>query len=204
MSKLLVYGVPGTRAFRTLWMAEELGLDYELVRMAFDETGVGSSMYRRINPNLRVPAIKDGDFTLWESLAINLYLAKKHRKLYPATLEDEARAWQWSFWAMSELEAPLLEWALNDHVRAPDKRDPAIAAAALDKLKRPFGVLDPVLSGGKYMLGDAFGVVDVNLASLMYRALKMDLTAFPNIGRWLKACYARPAAIEVRQLREAA
>src|SRR5438067_12198896 len=91
MSDLKIYGIAASRAFRTLWMALELGLDYEQVQVGFGEDGVKSAAFLAINPNGRVPAIKDGDFVLWESMAINLYLAKKHgHGLYPGDLQGEA------------------------------------------------------------------------------------------------------------------
>ena len=62
--------------------------------------------YLALNPNGRLPAIDDDGFVLWESLAITLYLAKKYSlgRLYPATLEGEAKTWQWSLWAVQEAD----------------------------------------------------------------------------------------------------
>src|SRR5437660_445244 len=106
---LKIYGVPRSRAFRTLWMAKELGLEYEHVPIDFAGGGTRTPEYLKVNPNGHVPAIDDDGFVLWESMAINLYLAKKHSagSLYPIRFEDEARAWQWSFWGMTEDERPV-------------------------------------------------------------------------------------------------
>jgi glutathione S-transferase len=114
---LKIYGVARSRAFRTLWMAGELALSYELVRVEFADGGTRRPEYLVINPNGHIPAIDDDGFKLWESIAINLYLAKKYAGgaggLYPQRLEDEARAWQWSFWGMTEVERPALTVLLN-------------------------------------------------------------------------------------------
>ena len=74
---LKIYGVALSRAGRTLWLAEELGLPYEHVKTTFTG-GTRTPEYLKINPNGRIPAIDEDGFTLWESMAINLYLAKKH------------------------------------------------------------------------------------------------------------------------------
>ena len=100
MSKLRIYGAARTRAFRALWMAEELGLDYEHVPLEIGAAGARKQDYLALNPNGRLPAIEEDGFVLWESLAITLYLAKKHGRFYPAGLEGEAKAWQWSLWAV--------------------------------------------------------------------------------------------------------
>ena len=91
MPDLRIYGVARTRAFRALWIAQELGLDYVHIPMEIGLAGARKAEYLAINPNGRLPAIDDGGFVLWESLAITLYLAKKHSlgRLYPGTLEGE-------------------------------------------------------------------------------------------------------------------
>ena len=123
---LKIYGVARSRAFRTLWMAGELGLPYEHVKVNFADGGTRRPEYLAINPNGHIPAIDDDGFRLWESMAINLYLAKKYGSgaggLYPQSLEDEARVWQWSFWGMTEVERPALTVLFN-RVGPEDKRD---------------------------------------------------------------------------------
>ena len=105
---LKIYGVARSGAFRTLWMAGELGIPYEHIKINFADGGTRRPEYLAINPKGHIPAIDDDGLRLWESMAINLYLAKKWQispkngsgssDLYPQRLADEARAWQWSFW----------------------------------------------------------------------------------------------------------
>ena len=112
---LKIYGVARSRAFRTLWMAKELGLDYEHVKIDFATGETRTAAHLALNPNGHIPVIDDDGFILWESMAINLYLAKRYGagKLYPTRLEDEARAWQWSLWGMTEVERPVLNAMMN-------------------------------------------------------------------------------------------
>src|SRR3982074_187523 len=93
MSRVRIYGIAQTRAGRALWIAKELGLDHEHVPLEIGQEGARKADYLAINPNGRLPAIEDDGFVLWESLAITLYLAKKHStgRLYPADSRDEAK-----------------------------------------------------------------------------------------------------------------
>ena len=72
-----LYGVPLSRAFRSLWALEEIGVEYENVPVNFVDDAK-KPQYLAINPNGRIPALVDGDLTLFESMAINLYLARKY------------------------------------------------------------------------------------------------------------------------------
>ena len=199
---LKIYGVARSRAFRTLWMAGELGLSYEHIKTDF-EGGTRQAEFLKINPNGHVPAIDDGGFILWESMAINLYLAKKYASgtLYPTRLEGEALAWQWSFWGMTEVERPSLTALLN-RIGPEDKRDTAAADAAERALAAPLNVLDGIVGHGRYLIGEAFTVADLNVASILAwaRQARVDLAAFPNAAAWLRACHDRPAAQAARQL----
>ena len=121
MSSLRIYGIARTRAFRALWVAMELGLDYEHLPIEIGNEGARAPEFLAINPNGRLPFIDDDGFVLFESLAITLYLAKKYSpgKLYPAALEDEARAWQWTSWALTEVDRGVNIWSLHA-VRLPE------------------------------------------------------------------------------------
>src|SRR5712691_2824806 len=206
VSRLRIYGVARTRAFRVLWLAKELGLDYEHLPIEIGPAGAKKADYLAINPNGRLPAIDDNGFTLWESLAITLYLAKKHStgRLYPATLEGEAKAWQWSLWSVQEADRGVNIWSLHAVRLPPQERDPQRLAEALAVLSAPFKVLDGALAGRSYLLGEDFTVADLNVAAVISRAIDMDLSATPQLAAWLARCLERPAARAARALRAAA
>jgi glutathione S-transferase len=201
---LKIYGVPRSRAFRALWLAKELGLDYENITVDFASGETRAPAYLAINPNGHVPAIDDDGFILWESMPINLYLAKKYGlgTLYPTSLEDEARAWQWSFWGITELESHVLTAMFNRAIYPENKRDAAAADTAELELQHPFGVLDAAVTKTPYLLGDAFTVADLNVASILSwaRPARIDFTSFPKAADWLGRCALRPAAKAAREL----
>src|SRR6185503_1477104 len=145
-SMIKVYGIPRSRAARVLWMLEELQVPYELVPVSF----IGDCRkpeYLKINPNGHIPALQDGDLTLFESLAINLYLARKYDKgLWPKTVEGEAKAYQWSIWAMTELEEPLLAVLMNRAFLPENQRDAKKAADGAERFKTPLNVLEGQLT----------------------------------------------------------
>jgi len=202
---LKIYGVIQSRAFRTVWCAEELSIPYERIEIGFDGVTNRTPAFLAINPNGRIPAIVDNGFALWESLAINLYLAKKHAagSLYPTTLEDEARQWQWSLWTANEIEPPIGQWAYHTLILPEKERDPEKAKSALEELEQPFAVLDGVLGRSSYLTHPTtFRVADLNLAATLSRTLSMDWTRRPNLGRWLKQCCDRPAARKALALRK--
>lgn len=196
MSGLRIYGIARTRAFRALWMANELGIAYEHIPVEIGSAGARQPEYLAVNPNGRLPAIEDDGFVLFESLAITLYLAKKHSngRLYPATLQGEAKAWQWSLWAVTEVDRGVNIWSLHAIRLPPQERDAAKRAEALSVLAEPFKVLDGALAGRRYLIGDDFTVADLNVAAVISRAVDMDLAAVPHLKAWLMRCLERPAA----------
>jgi glutathione S-transferase len=195
-SGLRIYGIARTRAFRALWVATELGLDYEHLPIEIGEAGARAPEFLAINPSGRLPVIVDDGFVLFESLAITLYLAKKYSpgKLYPATLHGEAKAWQWSFWAISEVDRGVNIWSLHAVRLPPAERDAQKREEALKVLQAPFRVLDAALAPQPYLLGNDFTVADLNVAAVVSRAIDMDLSAVPNLKAWLARCLERPAA----------
>jgi glutathione S-transferase len=201
---LKIYGIPRSRAFRTMWMAKELGLEYENVAIGTNDGSSRTQEFLAINPNGHIPAIDDDGFILWESMAINLYLAKKHGQggLYPAQLQDEARAWQWSFWGMTEVERPVLTAMFHRALLPEDKRDAALADQCESELGRPLMVLDQAVAAQPYLLGEHFTVADLNVASILAwaRPARIDFSQMPKAADWLKRCAERPAARAARDL----
>jgi glutathione S-transferase len=197
-----ISGVPRSRTMRPLWMLEELGVPYENVKVSFvDETRKPD--FLRLNPNGHIPVLQDGDLVLWESMAINLYLARKYDKgLWPKTVEGEGRAYQWSLWSMTELEEPVLTALLHRMLLPAEQRDPKAADAAAERFKKPLGVLDGALAGRPYLLGEGFSVADLNVASVISWAPLggLDLGSAPNVQSWVGRCTGRPAFARVQQM----
>jgi glutathione S-transferase len=206
MSRLRIYGLARTRAFRVLWIAKELGLDYQHIPIEIGEAGARTAEYLAVNPNGRLPAIDDSGFVLWESLAITLYLARKHSTggLYPATLEGEAKTWQWSLWALTEVDRGVNIWSLHAIRLPPEDRDPHKLAEALKVIAGPFKVLDAALAQHRHLIGEDFTVADLNVAAVISRAIDMDLSTTPHLRDWLERCLERPAALAARRLRQQA
>jgi glutathione S-transferase len=190
-----LYGVPGSRAMRSLWMLEEVGVPYENVKTHF-VGGTRTPEYLKINPNGKIPALQDGELILWESLAINLYLGRKYDKgLWPKTIEGEGHAFKWSIWAMTEAEGPVLQALLHRTFLPEDQRDPKKAEEGAQNFQAPLKVLDDALAGRQCLLGDTFTVADLNVASVVGWApmAGIDLSSVPNAAAWLGRCTARPA-----------
>jgi glutathione S-transferase len=196
ISALRIYGVARTRAFRALWVAEELGVPYQHVPIEIGDAGARAPEFATLNPNGRLPFIDDDGFGLFESLAITLYLAKKHSTgtLYPGAIEDETKVWQWSFWAIAEVDRGVNIWSLHAVRLPPAERNAALRDEALKVIAAPFKVLDAAVSQQPYLVGGDFTVADLNVAAVISRAVDMDLTAWPNLAAWLMRCLDRPAA----------
>lgn len=192
---LRVYGVEGSRTFRVHWCARELGLEFASIPVHFLDGGTRQPGYLAINPNGRIPAIDDDGFILWESLAINLYLVKRHGgPLAPLDLREDALMTQWSFWAATEVERDLLVAMANRVVFRDADRDAAEEATAIANLMRPLQVLDRVLATRSWLVGTRFTIADLNVAAVasLARLAELSLDAFPRLADWLGRCLARP------------
>ena len=188
-----LYGSSMSRAGRSLWALEEAGVKFEQVTVA--ETR--KPEYLKINPNGHVPALDDNGTIIWESMAINLYVAEKYAKppLWPSTVEGHGACYQWSLWCMTEVETPMIEIFQHRLMLPADQRDEKIVLARIETLKTPFKVLDDHLQKSEYLLGQDFTIADLNVASVMsiVRYLQLDLSPTPTAQKWLQKCVERPA-----------
>ena len=199
---LRIHGSARSRALRTLWMVSELGLDYEHDDLLPRSPGTRTPAFLALNANARVPVIEDDGFVLAESMAINLYLAKKHGKLYPSGTHNEALAWQWSLWETDRLDRQIVAYANHTAVLPEAQRDPALAKSMWDEIVPALDVLEGALKKTPWLAGDGFTVADLNVASALYRGLSLDLGRWPTVSAWLQRCWDRPAAKHARAMRE--
>lgn len=203
---LKIYGIPRSRAIRNVWACEEGGVAYELVKTTWNDGGTKTPDYLKINPNATVPALDDDGFTMFESLAMNLYIAKNKAKgLYPSDAKGEAKLFQWTLWAATEFEPHNGAYATHTIFLPPEKREPQAAAAAWEKLSKPLGVLDKHLASQPYLLGKEFSLADINVAAIVLGIYlnKADFSAWKNTSAWLARCFERPAAKKVIAMRMA-
>lgn len=199
---LVIYGTAASRAFRVLWAAEEIGIAYDRKPWHFKGPEIHGPEFLAINPNAAIPAITDDGVALFESLAINLYLARKHAKLWASTIADEGRIYQWTLYAASEVEPAMTQWSGHTSYLPEAERKPDLAVAAASRLEKRFAVLEGALSRSDALVGNAFGIADLNLASVLFRAPAFGLDRWPALKAWHARCYARPKARAMVALRE--
>jgi glutathione S-transferase len=203
---LKIYGTPASRTFRTLWMANELGIKYENIPTDFRKGQTRAPDYMaKVNPNGHIPAIDDDGCIMWESLAINLYLAKKHGgPIAPKTPQEDGLATQWSIWALTEAEPPIVTMLMNRLMLPEAQRDAGAANKASDSLKAPMAVLNKALDGKQWLIGDRFTVADLNVSGVTStaRRVQFDLKPYANVDAWITRCLSRPAAQEADKLRQ--
>ena len=196
-----LYGITASRASRNLWLLEELGTPYERVLTDFKNKGTHTLEFLAINPNGHIPVLVDGAQVVWESLAINLYLAKKYGgPLSAQSLAEEGELLKWSFWAVTEIERDCLTVLMHTLVMPEAQRKPELAKQAEGALRKPFAVMEQHLATHAYLLGDRFTVVDINLAAIVSwaRPARELMADHPYIARWLAACIGRDAYKKVQ------
>ena len=196
-----LYGNLRSRAMRCLWMLEEVGEPYQLIEKSTRADDLQSAEYRRLNPNARIPTLVDGEVVLWESMAINLYLAQKYEgPMHCAGPEMLGLSAQWSFWAVLEIEALLLDLLQHRAVLPEFARDASYAERDELLLRKPLGILNDALAGREYLVGNSFTVADLNVASILAwgKIARLDMSTHPEATRWLDGCLARSAYGRVR------
>jgi glutathione S-transferase len=175
---LKLYGGARSRASIVQWYLEEIQVPYEFVKLDMQAGEHLKPEYLAINPVGKVPAIVDGDFQLWESGAILLYLAEKYGKT-PPSLEERAVFSQWVLFANATLGPGIF-------VEASRERE-------MPRLLTP---LNEIFSKQAFLLGDEFTVADVAVGSILSYIpvmLKLDLSSYPSVLNYMKQLSERPA-----------
>jgi glutathione S-transferase len=184
-------------------MLEEMGEPYQLIEKSTRPEELRTAEYLRLNPNARIPTLVDSDVVLWESMAINLYLAQKYAgPMHCVSPKVLGLAAQWSFWAMLEMEGLLLDFLQHRATLPEFARDASYAERDELLLRKPLKILDNTLSERDQLVGGEFTVADLNVASILVwgKMGRLDLSASSHVKLWLDSCLARPAYTRVREL----
>ena len=184
-----LYHLPGSRSTRVLWMLEEIGAPYELTVMTREERKTAEHIGRQ--PLGRVPVIElDDGHLLFESAAICIQLADLHPEaglIPPLGSADRGLVYQWSFFAMTELEPPIFQW-----MRA--RREDTDQAESAERYHAAAAVLEAVLADRDWLLGP-FSVADVICASVAGITHRAELTDKPErVRAYIERARSRPAS----------
>ena len=192
-----VYFAPNTRAVRTVWLLEELGLDYVLEHFTLGDKAMRAPDYLAVNPNGRVPVLDDGDVRLSESTAIAQYLIARYGdgRLAPAVDAPEFPVYlQWLHYAEGMLMGPIGNYVVETILLPPERRSEEHAKRALKLITRLLGAVDAHMESRAYLAGE-FTAADTitGHACLVSERMGVDVSALSNVTSYMDRLLARPA-----------
>jgi GST-like protein len=175
---------------------EELGLAYTVHALSFSKQEQKAEWYLKINPNGRIPAIvdrADGDFAIFESGAILIYLAEKAGRLMPKDVKGRSQVIQWLMFQMAGI-GPMMGQANVFFRYAPEKIPYAIDRYQRE-VRRLFEVLERQLTTHEYVAGSEYSIADIAHWSWIhgYEWSGANIDGLPQLARWMKAVGDRPA-----------
>ena len=190
---------PSPRAFKVMAVANHLGLDSTLRFIDLRKGDQKTSQYAALNPNMRMPALKDGDYVLWESNAIGQYLATKKPESGLMPRDDLARidVTRWQFWDMAHWDPACAVFAF-EYVAKPllggGEPDMVAIAKGTEAFHRVAKVLDGQLAGKSYVTGGSLTLADFSLGAAMNLAesAHYPIEPYGEIKRWFKTLSALP------------
>jgi len=180
-----------------MWAVGELGLPHRRHDVGGSFGGNDRPDYRAMNPNGRVPTIRDDGFVLWESNAIVRYLCRRYGggSLLPRDESQYALADQWMDWCKTSAYPPFIELFMGLVRTEPDKRDAGRIADSAERLCQALGILDAQLAGRPYIVGDRLTMADIPFGPMAYRYFNLEVArpALPNLSEWYERVCERPA-----------
>ncbi|MDW5443155.1 glutathione S-transferase family protein [Polaromonas sp. SM01] len=203
---LKIYGIAASRASRPLWVAQELGLDYEHVAQPYQDGATRTPAFLALNPNGHIPVVDDGGVLVWESMACALYLAERFKgdektSLAAQNHAEQADILRWSFWTVTECEKDALTFLMHRVAMPEARRKPELAVQAEQRLAPALRVLEQHLQTRSYIAGERFSVADICVASVLAWVQRAEAMAqCPRLADWLQRCLARPAQMQVRAM----
>jgi len=200
--KMKLFYYPGNASLTPHMLLEEIGLPFELVLVDRANSAHKAPEYLKLNPNGQIPVLVNGDFVLYETAAICLYLADMNprAKLAPAMqTRERAQFYQWLMWCTNTLQAMLMHYFYGE--RLVDEGNEAAVAQVRFHAEERVGTMLDILDGqlvshdGEWLLGSSFSAVDPYALMLCRwtRGFKHPARSRPHLGPYLQRVLARPA-----------
>jgi glutathione S-transferase len=194
---LTVHHAPNSRSVRAIWLMEELGLDYDIKFYNLKDLGRNEPGYRKVHPMGRVPAVQDGDVTIFESGAIVEYVLARHGggKMRPAADDAEfANYLTWLHYAEGMLMPPVNTIMVETFFLPPERRNEVNVKRATKLLGNMLSAVDAHMAGREYLAGDFSGAdIMTGHACTVARRLGADVSDKPNVAAYIDRINARPA-----------
>ncbi len=192
-----IHFAPNTRAVRIVWLFEELGLPYELERYKLGDPAMRSAGYRKVHPMGRVPALQDGDVTIFESGAIVEYVLARYGngRLMPKVSSPDFPAYlQWLHYAEGMIMPPVNTIVVETILLPPERRNQGNVDRATKLLGQMLSAVDQHLAGRDYLAGEFSGAdIMTGHACTVAARLKADISDKPNVAAYIARINARPA-----------
>src|SRR5882724_3255405 len=179
---------------KVLFLLEELGLKYAREDYGRQFNNTSTDAYRKMNPNMKVPTLVDGDTVTWESNTILRYLSALHGPQFTgATPAEKTQVERWMDWMLAALNAPYL--AMFKDAKKPAAERAADFAAQSADLVAQLKILDGHIAAKSFFAFDRLTLADIALAPVVTRCLAFPIERpqMAELERWMKAIEARPA-----------
>jgi glutathione S-transferase len=192
-----IFHAPNSRSVRIVWLFEELGLPYELVKFKLGDAAMRTPEYKRVHPMGRVPALEDGGVTIHESGAIVEYVLAKYGsgRMVPAVSSPEFPAYlQWLHYAEGMLMPQVNTIVVETMFLPPEKRNAENLARAKKLLTRMLEPVEAALAGREFLAGEFSGAdIMTGHACTVSMRLGADASDKPNVAAYVERLNARPA-----------
>ena len=200
---MIIYGAYGgpeiikglVRDIRPVWALEEIGADYKQKWLDTRKGEQRSDVYRAINPFGKVPAMVDGDVTLFESAAICFYIANKYGQLTPSIgSTGYFKVQQWAWAAVDNVMPPLFDTFIWTHFMSEHPSAAGVVETRKDVIKARLEVMDKVLADTEFLVGNELTIADIMMGSVLRNGLNPNaLDPYENVSRYGETLWERPA-----------
>jgi len=185
-----IYSDLGSGSYRRVAAAAKImGVEFERVNVDLFKGESHTPEFLKLNPHGLTPVLQDGDTIIWESSAINLYLAEKaNSKLVGRTASERQQVLQWMFWSGEQWRV-YFTMLFDERVAAKAMGKPqndTIVELALEKIRAGAAVLDAHLADRQFIVGDELTLADIDIAAPFSQIdrSKPPLNEYPNLVAW--------------------